>query len=318
MRILLEKGVDANARTRGLVPVTPLELCVAVSSSSSREMWATLLEYDAKANALPTDSSIFILDTELLNLVLGRKPESADNNSNDAILVATMHRLLAMCVTRYPLTLEAFRVALSWGRELILQCVNSPDQHGLAMLQCAAGSLKSEAVKLLLDAGADARIPFMAVDEAGEAPIAVLPLQVSCYCGKYWPFLIGELDTYKVATARRTEENIRADALEIAMELLRWHEARGDGLFEGITEPHLTFHMCMLDEVQRLIDRRCNKMAKGSWPGVEGRFTPKELLDIDDTKEVMAARQCIKTIHKMTSALTAYSSPSGSHGSASL
>jgi ankyrin repeat protein len=45
MRILLEKGVSANSLTEGPVRVSPLELCIVASSTSSREMWTTLLEY---------------------------------------------------------------------------------------------------------------------------------------------------------------------------------------------------------------------------------------------------------------------------------
>ncbi|CAG8978970.1 hypothetical protein HYALB_00012253 [Hymenoscyphus albidus] len=178
MRTLLEKGVSANSLTEGPVRMSPLELCVAASSTTSREMWMTLLEYGAKVDNLPSDDCYVItMDPELLHLALAGKSNSFEDNFDDAVLVPTMHRLLAMCVKSHPLTLEAFRVALSCGWEA--QCLNSPNQDGLTMLQYATVSHNTGAVKLLLDAGADASVPFIEVNEEGEFS-TVLPLQMIC------------------------------------------------------------------------------------------------------------------------------------------
>jgi hypothetical protein len=145
------------------------------------------------------------------------------------------------------------------------------------MLQPATAALHCEAVKMLLSAGADASNPFVVVDEEGEAPVTVLPIQSVCYSGVYWPpiyqnfmteelkyFMEGERVSESRGILRRMSDTVRTDALEIAMELVCWHEARGDGLFDGITKLHLAFHRSMVDEVRRLTDSGCNKIAKGS------------------------------------------------------
>ncbi|CAG8978969.1 hypothetical protein HYALB_00012252 [Hymenoscyphus albidus] len=91
-----------------------------------------------------------------------------------------------------------------------------------------------------------------------------------------------------------------ADALEIALELLGWHEARGDRHFQGIMQLHLAFYMHMKDEVRRLIDSGHSMEARGSWPGKEGRFTQKDLLCINDTKEAHTVQQCVAAISRNT------------------
>jgi hypothetical protein len=48
--------------------------------------------------------------------------------------------------------------------------------------------------------------------------------------------------------------------------------------------------------VRRLTDSGCNKIAKGSWPGLEGKFTPIEPLDVDFDKEFEAARRYMRII----------------------
>jgi ankyrin repeat protein len=184
VRIMLEKGVDANARTHSAVPLMPLQICAVTSSRASSdkwpcEVWATLLEYGTKAEAPtpPTDRSVVILDTQLLKLVLEDAPESADDNFNDTMLVAALHRMFGMVMTRHSLLLDSFRLALSC--KSAARCVNRPDQHGLTMLQRAAAALHCEAVKMLLDAGANSSSPFVVVDEE------VRPLLPPCHSNQF-------------------------------------------------------------------------------------------------------------------------------------
>jgi hypothetical protein len=70
----------------------------------------------------------------------------------------------------------------------------------------------------------------------------------------------------------------RGQAMEVVTELLKWHVARGDGLFEGITDLHLACLMGSEEEMLRLLDQGMDGMAKGHWPGLEHRVTPAELL----------------------------------------
>ena len=213
------------------------------------------------------------MDTELLKLVLSDATNDARNELDESLAAITMYCLgCSAIISRDAKMLRTLRMALS--RDCAVQCIDYPNQHGLTLLQHAAYWVNSDVVRLLLDAGADAEIPFLATDERLEAPVPILPLELVCWSG--WN---GSNTDLKQGEEGWSLADIwQTNAFEVARELLRWHEARGDGLFEGITELHLAYLVFNEDEVRRLVRSGYSKTAKGSWPGMKGKFTPDELM----------------------------------------
>ncbi len=188
---------------------------------------------------------------------------------------------------------DQFRRLLTHPR--FARYVDYPDDRGTTMLQQAAWVLHAPSVRLLLDAGADAGLPFRP-PHGGRAPI--LPLQLACVMARGL-FAAASGATAEEAMMSSTGEILgldsmsdgrRAQAMETAAELLKWHQAKGDGLFCGITELHLACRMASIGDVQELTDRSMNlacdrgqiePRVKGCWPGVEGEVTPRELISLD-------------------------------------
>ncbi|KAL8822144.1 MAG: hypothetical protein Q9191_007113 [Dirinaria sp. TL-2023a] len=71
---------------------------------------------------------------------------------------------------------------------LIAAYINTPDEDDVNMLQRAAAFLDIDVVRLLLEAGADANVPFLATkrasnDESG-LTVAFLPFQIACWVSR--------------------------------------------------------------------------------------------------------------------------------------
>ena len=70
--------------------------------------------------------------------------------------------------------------------------------------------------------------------------------------------------------------------MRVALELLQWHHARSDGLFEGISKLHLAAYMRRLEAVSELLAAGCDMNAKGKWPSMPFKVTSKELIRTDN------------------------------------
>lgn len=77
---------------------------------------------------------------------------------------------------------DEFRALIS--TESITGCVDTPDEDGVTMLQRAACFLDLGVIRLLLEAGADANVPFLAKrvgGDGGDLIVPFLPFQIACW-----------------------------------------------------------------------------------------------------------------------------------------
>jgi hypothetical protein len=131
----------------------------------------------------------------------------------------------------------------------------------------------------VVEAGADASIPF----EWGTSSMP--PLQMACANARKL--------TYRVQSGLHADdampERRRAQAMEVASELLKWHKTRSDGCFDGITDLHLACRMGLDEEIEHLLSTEnapLDPKAKARWPGFEFPVTARELIRIDIQLEV--------------------------------
>lgn len=246
-RVLLEKGVDANKTAEGSYTTTVIHECISMSGTV--EMIKLLMEFGARLRA--KDS---ILGRSALQyLVLGRSQRAMlelllEYEHEDTVYIQILHELLISQFQAWTSQETAYKHARENLRYLLdprrlQRYINSPGNDKCTLVQRAAWCLHVDSVRLLLDAGADASIPFV----VGQAQ--ALPLQLACTQGQgVTAIVLHHADIDDAVNRGR-----RAQAMEVAKELLRWHHARGDALFSDITELHLACRMALKEEVSRLM-----------------------------------------------------------------
>jgi len=296
-RVLLERGLDVNKPYQIVeeLEMTAIRDCIAVSGSA--EMMALLVEFGA--NLLYKDAATGM--TPLQWLTTGHLQTDAmlelllKHEYEDSFLVDVLDRSLTTFISA-ELSQPAIPPPHSPGdvvdrrthREHIRSLlthpqfakhVNSPCKEGYLLIHKAALMLHEEAVRLLLEAGSDASIPL----RVGQ--LQLLPLQLACAQGRMLSLVNGlnAAEYQQNATATRR----RAQALPVAEELLRWHQARGDGLFKGIVTRHLACRMLILRQGG---EGSAGNDSVGTWPGVDEGVTPQDLirLKVAEDEEVAA------------------------------
>ncbi|KAF2829600.1 hypothetical protein CC86DRAFT_172057 [Ophiobolus disseminans] len=155
---------------------------------------------------------------------------------------------------------EAF-FKLQLGTENALLCIDNINEAGMTLIQVATYWLHHDSVAALLEAGADASIPFKFGSD-----MLIYPLQIACVMGRLWS-----------NDAIPQLAHVGKHSMKVARELMLWHRARSDGLFQGITELHLACRMLMLDEIDTLRSKGCSDHQKGHWPGKESPVLCHEL-----------------------------------------
>lgn len=285
-RVLLERGVDVNRPhvMMGRFMSTAIHTCIGTQKSI--EMLSLLVEFGAdllgkdpitRQSPLQWLLSGRVQRDKVLEILLQREyPDEVYVETLHTTLLLQFHGLLSTPKTvrtdAEPRadTRDQFRHLLIHPR--FARYIDAPDQNGTTMLQKAAFVLHGMSIRLLLEAGADASIPFQ------QGLSSVLPLQIACAQARAL-FITRESEADE--TQMRTQGARMAQAMEVAMELLKWHAARGDGLFQGITDLHLACRMCAPDHFERLARSKPNLEAKGYWPGVGGELTAKDLVTLD-------------------------------------
>ena len=160
---------------------------------------------------------------------------------------------------------ELFKIQLSLDNWV--KSINDTDKTGATMLQKAAFHLSVECVSLLLEAGADASIPF-----AIKGNDAQFPLQMACTLGRVYqlPVAYGGHPGFN---------HFRKRSMDVAMKLLQWHHTRADGLFLGITESHLAYRMLLpFWNTEYLPSDGYLMTAEGHWPGIHTPVKPVDLV----------------------------------------
>lgn len=265
-RVLLEKGVDVNQRDFNMHGSTPLHSC-----HQSTDMYSLLVEFGADVNirlqvlgSTPLQSQISNrsgMNVDFLELALTNKREESNR---EKLLHETLSMILSGESAKVQDLRETFRLLLC--HDATARYINCVDEVGYTLLHRAVYGLGIDLVNLLLEAEADASIALTS------GAISILPLQLACNLGRVlWTTL---------AIERRSEgQDLQARAFKVASELLQWHHAKADSLFEGITLLHLASHMYFFEEAQRLISAGYSREAKGRWPSIDHDVTPQELLD---------------------------------------
>lgn len=285
-RVLLVRGVDVNQLTVDGHELTPLHLCM--QSRCSWEMHSLLVDYgaslDAKYPLLGATPLQYLL---MGRLVPGLTSKVLDRAYDENTHISTLHGLLSLAGSlrkeHRSDALGAFRMLLKnqhWAR-----FINSADEFGATMLHKAAYSLNLDMIGVLLEAHADATIPF----EAGD--VSLLPLQLACCVGRlHWTTDEPPIpdDPHFVSRKQR--------AMAVGRELLKWHKGRecdsedDDRVFHGITDLHIAGIMWIQEEVTRLRALGQSIHDRGRWPGVDKLVNPVELSEMS-LKESMDALQ---------------------------
>ncbi|SPN99188.1 uncharacterized protein DNG_02225 [Cephalotrichum gorgonifer] len=255
LSLLVEFGADLLAKDP-ILPITPLQWLLS-GRLQTDDMLGILLKGD-QPDQVYIEALHRTFRSQLIELQ-AIEPSSPRSNSQ-----AGKER-------QYRVDLkEQFRRVLTHPR-LVRYIDSTEDEHGATLIQQAAYVLHSSSVRLLLDAGADAGRAFH------HGSYSALPLQIAytqargLYAAKQQL-----LESFSESSRRRAGQ-----AMEVAKELLKWHVARGDGVFHGITELHLACRMADGESMVELLSLGMDPRAKGRWPGVEQEVTPRELLRLE-------------------------------------
>ncbi|KAK0701331.1 hypothetical protein B0H67DRAFT_98423 [Lasiosphaeris hirsuta] len=289
-RVLLEKGIDVNKPYQVVegVEMTAIHDCINVSGSA--EMMALLVEFGADLVVKDSTTS----RAPLQWLMMGRLQTDAvlelllKHDYQDSFYAAVLDHSLTWFIAAEldqpvgPSTQglgdvldrrthrEQLRTLLTHPR--IARHVNTLCEQGYSLIHKAAIALHLETVRLLLDAGADASVPL----RVGQ--LQLLPLQLACAQARVLSLTdaLGGMEYQQDAISPRR----RAQALLVAEELLRWHQARGDGLFGGIEARHIACRTLILQSGLELPGPgpRTGDDAVGNWPGVKEGLRPQDLI----------------------------------------
>jgi ankyrin repeat protein len=291
VQVLLKKGVNANACTSNLTPFTPLHHCLAMQASP--EMVSLLVE--SGADMLAQETSLGLSPLEFI--ILGRSQWNhlellLKHEYAEAVYVQALKISLHACLSelRHPQThrmdmTNTFRYLLA--KERFNKHVNSRDEAGITLIQEAAYWLHEGGVRLLLDAQADASIPFK------QGSQEMFPLQIACAQAR----ILGMIEIDHPSEFDSVSAERKSAAMKVASELLHWHTARGDDIFRGITELHLACRMGMTEQVSTLLQSGHSRQARGVWPGRAGEVIPEDLLSpLDEDFFICNEKLPIRTV----------------------
>ncbi|KAJ4358749.1 uncharacterized protein N0V89_003333 [Didymosphaeria variabile] len=267
-RILLQKGVEVNQTCSEKNFETPFATCLGQRESA--DMYNLLLSYGGRMDPRDPTYCDSMLEVHLLRL----------ENDYDFLEIAmrkekelgtfaqSLHGAFDNAIDLFSSTSRNLPNGSEYllGSNLTAEHINERDKLGRTLIQKSAKGLSAEVVKLLLEAGADASITFE--DETSGNHLT--PLEMACITGRSFNRV-----SYTVESKARLIS--KRDALPVASELLQWHHARSDGLFEGITKLHLAAYIHSEKDIRVLLDAEYNPEAKGRWPNIPYLVTPKAL-----------------------------------------
>lgn len=351
VRVLVEKGLDFRQVMNWALPVTAYDLAVR---RMDVKMLAVLAEYGGSDFVPDRDlahtSFPWWMTSQSIWTDLGFKrvfhDHFGDSDASMAVIARQMRTLLIFVLVSRDTTLrrkplsEQDRITSErhWNtfrsfalNESVKRCIDMPDDDGVTMLQRAAAFLDIDVVKFLLEAGADADVPFLnrKVDSNNDDPVVCwLPFQIACWVGRtvscffesgdvavngetetpspkpagsnmkgaralhllHWMGLAKKQAVKKctqlmgtrkrdriVTPGMKTAATLRAKSLQVALEILRWHQVREDRRFDGVTELHICAHIMHTERYIQLLDQGMDPDIRTSWPGREGEYTAVEL-----------------------------------------
>ena len=203
VRILLEKGVDIHRKIEMSVPITSFDVAV---QAGDVEMQAILSGYGGgNENSLGSSMAHehpawwFFLRKRMRCRGLNHIG-FGDKDTSTLFAVSKAHEVLSQLLmlrdgffaknpahARYMkfeiLLWDEFRALIS--NESFAGCIDTPDEDDVTMLQRATAYLDIDVIRLLLEAGADANVSFLATkrvdDDQNGQTVPFLPIEIACW-----------------------------------------------------------------------------------------------------------------------------------------
>ena len=202
VQVLLEKGVD---RYQKINERTTLSVFDVAAQTGDIEMQAILSRYGEqtenslkKSMAHDYPSWWFSLHKDMarekLNAFIDKNTGNKDSSTQ--FVVSKAHEVLKQLLVsrdKYfserrmdaefqsfeTLLWDAFRALIS--NESMVGNIDTPDEKDVTMLQRAASFLDLDIIRLLLEAGADANVPFLAKNSGNDLVVPFLPFQIAIW-----------------------------------------------------------------------------------------------------------------------------------------
>ena len=228
VQVLLEKGVD---RYQKINERTTLSIFDVAAQTGDIEMQAILSRYGG-GNEISLKNSMahdypswwFLLHKDMarekFNAFINKNPGNKDSSTQ--FVVSKAHEVLTQLLVSRDIYFsehrvdaefqnfenslwDAFRALIS--NESMAGYIDTPDEKDVTMLQRAAAFLDLDVIRLLLEAGADANVPFLAKKRAGDdgndLVVPFLPFQIAIWVSltTSWLFARGTIGVAKTQDA---------------------------------------------------------------------------------------------------------------------
>lgn len=235
VQVLLEKGVDRYHKINEHITLSILDVA---AQTGDIEMQAILSRYGEKnQNSLQNSmaheypSWWFSLHKDMarekFNAFINKNPGNKDSSTR--FVVPKAHEVLKQLLVSRDIYFsehrvdanfqifenglwDAFRALIS--NESMAGYIDTPDEKDVTMLQRAASFLDLDVIRLLLEAGADANVPFLAKkragDEGDDLVVPFLPFQIAIWVSRTtsWLFARGTVGVAKTQDAIPSKQAI--------------------------------------------------------------------------------------------------------------
>lgn len=232
VQVLLEKGVEINHKIDPRNSLSSFDVAAWVGDI---EMQAILSGHSESLLGSSMAPRRLVWSSYVQKRMRRRGFNGFDHNNPDDKVASTLfavskaHEVLCMLLmvrdfylvdcreharfTNYGVLLwDEFRALISC--ETIAGYIDTPDEDDVTMLQRATTYLDIDVIRLLLEAGADANVPFLATkrvdNDENDLIVPVLPIQIACWVSRTAASLLekGTIKTKIVSDAIATKQII--------------------------------------------------------------------------------------------------------------
>lgn len=273
VQVLLEKGVE---RYYKINECTTLSIFDVAAQTGDSEMQAILSKYGEKNENYLKNSTAhdypswwFFLHKDMarekFNAFINKNPGNKDSSRH--FVVSKAHEVLRQLLISRDIYFserrvdakfqnfenslwDAFRALIS--NETMAGYIDTPDEKDVTMLQRAASFLDLDIIRLLLEAGADANVPFVARrtagDDGNDLVVSFLPFQIAIWVSltASWLFARGTIRVAKTQDAIPSkqavlEPTMKAQLLRRVAHVISHAAETGAKRIKGLTSgPTLT------------------------------------------------------------------------------
>lgn len=229
VQVLLEKGVD---RYKKINERTTISIFDVAAQTGNIEMQAILSRYGEESeNSYEYPSWWFSnhkdMAREKLNAFLDKNPGNKDSSTR--YLLSKAHEVLEQLLVVRDVYFSKHHVDAEFqnlenslwdaflglmSNESMAGYIDTPDEKDVTMLQRAVSFLDLEVIRLLLEAGADANVPFLAKkrdsDDGNDLVVPFLPFQIAIWMSRRisWLFARGIMGVAKRQDAISSKEAV--------------------------------------------------------------------------------------------------------------